>query len=140
VLFERHDPSSYLLIFAILYPSQEKNTAFIAEARSRYDSAKICDLPECRVKAADTVTQTLQICPRCRVATYCCQEHFDEHWPQHIPLCDELLRRICDYPECRLSVEDLKCSRCLQARYCCHEHGALDWRRHRAHCEKKSDA
>ena len=92
------------------------------------------------MKAADTPTKTLQICPRCREARYCCQEHFDEHWPQHRSLCNEILRRICDYPECRRSVEHLKCSRCLQARYCCHEHGALDWRRHRAHCEKKSDA
>jgi hypothetical protein len=149
VLLEYHDLVVVLLTFAYLrsllcfVSSQAEtaaNAADIAAARFRYDSAKICDNPECLVcESSGNRNTDAQICPRCRtVATVLLPRALHVHWPQRISLCNELIRRICDYTECRRSVEALKCSRCLQARYCCNEHGALDWRRHRTQCEKKS--
>jgi hypothetical protein len=110
---------------------QDENTEERAQAKARYQTAKICDDPTCGVKV-DKVT--LFACRRCRVGTYCCHEHHVAHWPAHMSLCKEIQRR-CDHPKCEKRAE-IKCAKCMTATYCSREHGEAHWKAHESRCKE----
>jgi hypothetical protein len=70
------------------YPTQEEHDKFAEEAHIQWNEAKICDYPECHIRAKEV--EQMKLCPLCRVATYCCQEHGNLDWLAHRSLCKEL--------------------------------------------------
>ena len=71
---------------------QEENDNACKGAKSRWNDAKICDYPECRIRRKEVTIMAKQMrtCSLCGVATYCCDEHGDLHWLTHVSLCREV--------------------------------------------------
>ena len=90
-------------------------------------------------------------CGKCRVTTYCCEDHQALHWEIHKPFC-KIMRKL--RPD-RISPEDLalitckdcgcnsrkllKCSRCMKVSYCSKASQIKDWKRHRLICVPQTD-
>ena len=72
----------------MLFFFQEENDENIKRAKSRWNAAKICDYPECRIRRKEV--KQMKRCSLCGVATYCCDEHGTLHWLTHVSLCQEV--------------------------------------------------